>query len=164
MKTSFKENPSLIYETGSDYDRWQRLLYIGLPAVTFVIGLVLWLYEEQEGALTLFGITVFYGLLFHSIMPRKFQLFEDKLRVVLGNPFAFSIRYETMKEVRPAAGIKSHFYMGMRWATSSYNVVEIVRSKGMNMVISPSNRVTFLEQANDAIKSYQRKFQHLNQK
>ena len=144
----------LIYETGSDYDRWQKLVFIAIPSVFFVIGLVM-LLENTTDAAALFAIAILEALLFHSIAPRKFQLFEDRLRVVLGKPFAFSISLATIKNVQPASGVKSHIYWGVRWATSSHNVVEIVRRKGWNMVISPSNREIFLEQVNDAVKAYQ---------
>jgi len=144
----------LIYETGSRYDRLQKVVFVGLPALTFAIGVAL-LPGSKEDALVLFAITAFYALLFHSISPRKFQIYEDRLRIVLGKPFAFSLSFATIKTFQPASSVKSYIYMGVRWATSSQNVVEIVRHKGMNMVISPSDKESFLDQANDALKKYQ---------
>jgi len=45
-------------------------------------------------------------------------------------------------------------YGGLRLATSLKSVVEIVRSKGLNVVISPANRDAFLEQMAQALKDY----------
>jgi hypothetical protein len=153
-KGKMSKSTYLIYETGSDYDRWQKLIFIAIPSIFLVIGLVM-LLESTADAAALFAIAILEALLFHSIAPRKFQLFEDRLRIVLGKPFAFSISLATIKDIRPASSVKSHIYWGVRWATSSHNVVEIVRRRGWNMVISPSNRETFLEQVNDALKAYQ---------
>lgn len=44
-------------------------------------------------------------------------------------------------------------YWGNRFATSTSNVVEIVRKKGLNLIISPRNDDMFLEQLNQALLS-----------
>jgi hypothetical protein len=152
MKTN--KSGYLLYETASDYDKWQKLVFIIVPAVTFVVGLVLLMKDMSDAATTAFAITVFLALLFHIIAPRKFQLYEDRLRVLLGKPFSFSISLNSIKNVRPASAGKAYVYWGVRWATSSNNVVEIERRKGLNMVISPSNSDTFVAQINDALKNY----------
>jgi len=58
-------------------------------------------------------------------------------------------------EARPAPGIARWIYRGVRLATSSGTAVEIVRKKGVNVIISPSNRETFLEWLNDVLKAAQ---------
>ena len=50
-------------------------------------------------------------------------------------------------------GSKAFVYWGIRFATSSKGVVEIVRKKGLNLVISPRNDDMFLEQLNQALQS-----------
>ena len=88
----------------------------------------------------MFGVTVFDALLFYAILPKRYQIFQDKVKIVLGQPIAIDIPLSTIREARPAPGSRTFVYGGIRLATSSRNVVEIVRSKGLNIVISPANR------------------------
>ena len=141
----------LIYEESSRYDLWLKLILGGILAYTLVLGIVL-LFVDLMGAWIAFGATAFDALLFTAILPRRFQIYQDKLKIVLGSPFSHSIPLSTIKEVRPASGLKTFAYWGIRFATSSRSVVEIVRSKGLNIVISPTNRDAFLDQLNQALR------------
>jgi len=80
------------------------------------------------------------------------KAFNTKLRIVLGWPIRWDIKLSTIKEARPAPAISTWIYGGVRLATSSASAVEIVRRKGMGIIISPSDRQTFLEQLNAAVK------------
>jgi hypothetical protein len=74
-------------------------------------------------------------------------------RIVLGRPFAVNIPLATIQEARSAYGSKALSYWGVRFATSSKTVVEIVRHRGWNFVISPANRELFLERLAEALKA-----------
>jgi len=143
---------SLIYEDSPQYDIWLKLILGSTLAFTLVLGIV-FLLVDLLGTWIMFGVTIFDALLFNAVIPRRYQIFQDKLKIVLGNPFAFSIPLSTIKEVRPASGSMAFAYWGIRLATSSSSVVEIVRSKGFNVVISPTNRDAFLDQLNQALKA-----------
>ena len=97
----------------------------------------------------MFGITLFDALLFKAILPRRYQIFEDGLKILMGWPFAINISFSNIKEVKPAEGRKALVYSGIRLATSTRYVIEIIRKKGLNIIISPSN-IMFLEQLNQA--------------
>jgi len=140
----------LIYEGIPQYDPWLKLILGSTLALTLVLGIVL-LPVDLPGAWVLLGVTVFDALLFHAILPRRYQIFRDRLRIVLGRPFAFNIPFSAIRDVRSASGSKAFAYGGLRFATSSRSVVEIVRHKGLNLVISPANRDAFLEQLGRAL-------------
>lgn len=142
----------LLYEDNPKVDRWMKLMFAGIVLLFLVLGLVL-LFEDIEAAFTMFGVAVFDALLFKSVVPRRYEIYSDKLRVVLGGPFALNISLSTVKEVKAASGAKAFAYSGVRFATSSKNVVEITRIRGCNYVISPLNREVFLEQANRALRA-----------
>ncbi len=147
-------NPSyLIYEDRAQYDLWVKLILGSTLVLTLVLGLV-FLAFDTAGALVMFGVTVFDALLFNAILPRRYQIYQDRLRIVLGKPFAFNMSFSTIKEARPATGSVAFVYGGLRLATSLKSVVEIVRSKGLNVVMSPANRDAFLEQPTQALKDY----------
>jgi len=143
----------LIHEESADIAWWFKL------AVLIVIGLICYgtvssLLNQESGAfLRLLGGGVFIGLLYYFLIPRKFQIFHDKLKIVFGPPFSIDIPLSTIKEVKLNPGIKAIFYLRFRFLTSTKYVVEIVRNKGLNWVISPKNGEIFLKQLDQAIEN-----------
>ena len=140
----------LVYEDAPQYDPWLKLILAAVLAFTLILGIFL-LSSDMLGAWICFGVTVFDAILFHAVLPRRFQIFQDRLRIVLGRPFAVNIPLSSIMEARPASGIKAFAYWGIRFATSSRGVVEIVRCKGLNVVISPANGETFLGHLNQVL-------------
>jgi hypothetical protein len=140
----------LLYEDPARYDLWLKLLLGAILAFTLVMGFYL-LTVDRTGAYIFLGVTAFDGLLFYIILPRCYQIWSDRVRIVLGQPFAVNIPLTTIKEARPALGSKAFAYWGVRFATSAKSVVEIVRHRGLNFVISPSNRELFLERLAEAL-------------
>ncbi len=141
----------LMYEDTARYDRLQFVFLVIVIAATLAPAIVL-LFLYPTGAAVMFGATLLDVLIFHLVFPRRYQVFNTKLRIVLGWPINWDIRLSTIKEARPAPGISTWIYGGVRLATSSATAVEIVRKKGMGVIISPSDRETFLERLNDAIR------------
>ena len=142
---------TLLYEDTPKYDSWLKLILGGVLALTFILGII-FIYQDTEAAIAMFGITLFDALLFKAILPRRYQIFEDRLKILLGGLFSINIPFSNIAEAKPASGRKAFAYGGLRFATSARNVVEIVRKKGLNLVISPRNDDMFLEQLNQARK------------
>jgi hypothetical protein len=145
----------LLYEDTAKTDMWLKLLLGGIMVIFLVLGCVL-LFQATWVAFEMFGIVVFYALLFKIVMPQRYQIYSDRVRIVLGGPFAWNIPLTTIKEVIPASRTSAFAYNGVRFATSSKNVVEIRRSRGCNVIISPSNKEIFLEQASRAMQAASR--------
>jgi len=143
-----------LYEDTSQYDLWLKLLLGGILVSTLIPGIVL-LPTDILGAQTLFGVTAFDALLFHAILPRRFQIFEDRVKIILGYPFSFDIPFSTIKEAEPASGSKAFIYRGIRFATSAKSLVETIRRHGLSIVISPRNRESFSENLNQALQSFE---------
>ena len=89
-------------------------------------------------------------ILFWLILPKRFQILRDRLRIVLGGPLAINIPLSDISEVKSRTGIKAFIFGGIRFATSANHTVEIIRHKGLNMVISPANDDEFIKQLNQA--------------
>ena len=142
----------LLYEDNSKVDNWMKLVFGGFVLFFVVMGLIL-LFEDTEAAFSMFGVAVLDAVIFRLVIPRRYQIYSDRIRIVLGGPFALNISLSTVKEVKAASGAKAFAYSGVRFATSSKNVVEITRTRGCNYVISPLNREIFLEQANSALQA-----------
>ncbi|MBN2099768.1 MAG: PH domain-containing protein [Dehalococcoidia bacterium] len=141
----------LTYEDAPRYDRLQFVMLALIIASTLVPAIVL-LFFELEGAAAMFGLTLLDALIFHLVFPRRYQVFNTKLRIVMGWPLHWDIKLSSIKEARPAPGISTWIYSGVRLATSSATAVEIVRNRGMGVIISPSDRQMFLEQLNRAVR------------
>ena len=141
-----------VYEDRPLYDIWLKLILGGVLALTFILGVIL-IAENIGAALTMFGVTLFDALLFKAVLPQRFQVFEDRLKIVLGLTFAINIPFSNIVDARSASSIKAFAYWGIRFATSTRYVAEIVRKKGLNLVISPSEGDIFLEQLNQARKA-----------
>lgn len=144
MKTSV-----LLYEDTPKYDSWLKLIPGGVLALTFTPRIIL-ISQDTEATPVMIGITLFEALLFKVILPGRFQIFEDRLKILPGEPFAINIPFSYITEVKPASGRKVFAYRGIRFATSIHHEVEIVRKKGLNIVISPRNDDMFLERLNEA--------------
>ncbi len=140
-----------IYEDGAAIDWWFKALIVAIMAATFIPGLVI-VSHQPLGGWVMLGTMVIEGLLFHWLLPRRFQLYSDRLRVVLGYPFAFSVRLDTIKEARAISAARTLFNTGLRMATSPSHGVEIRRRGGSDLVISPQNRALFLEQVNGVLR------------
>lgn len=139
----------LLYQDRPKYDFWLKLFIAGTLAITLIPGIA-FIYLSIELTWTMLALTVFDGLLFHAVIPRHFQLFEDRLSIELGRPFALNVLYANIREVRPASNEEAFVYWGIRFATSTKNPIEIVRTKGLNMIITPRDREMFLEQMEQA--------------
>lgn len=152
IEVKISNSTDLIYEDAPHYDLWLKLILGGTLALTFILGI--WLLKiDLLGAWLCLGVTAFDALLFHAVLPRRYQIFEDRIRIILGYPFAFNIPLATIRVAQAASGAKAFAYWGIRCATSISSVVEIVRSKGWNLVISPGNRDAFLEHLNEVLSA-----------
>ena len=141
----------VIYEEQADYAPWFKLIFL-IPTGLIVGGVIAAFSPEVEASIPLIIEGAFVVLLFYFILPRKYQILQYGLRIVLGKPFHIDISLSTIKEVKQEPGIKTYAYSGVRFATSTKNVVEIIRTKGMNYVISPQNSSIFMEQLNSTVK------------
>ena len=77
---------------------------------------------------------------------RSYQIYQDKFRIQLGGPFGVNISLISITEVNKASTDKAFAYWGMRFATSTSNLVEIKRKGKMNVIISPSDADIFTKQ------------------
>jgi hypothetical protein len=143
---------NLVYEDTPRYDFWLKSILGGVLALTLILGIIL-LSEDIGAALAMFGVTLFDALLFKAILPRRFQIYQDRVRIMLGGPLAINIPFSNIRTVRTVSARKVFVYWGNRFATSTHSIVEIVRKKVLGLVISPANRDMFLEQLNQALKA-----------
>ncbi|XUX00467.1 MAG: PH domain-containing protein [Dehalogenimonas sp.] len=144
-----KQSPELRYE---DSPRYDTAPIAGVIILLVLVDLLL-AFLIPETFWIMVAAAVFELVLFYFIIPRKYQILDDRVRILLGNPVKYDIPFSTIKEARPAGGAEVWIYLGLRMATSSKGVVELIQRGSMDVVFSPRDRETFLEQLELAMRS-----------
>ena len=136
------------------YDRW--ILAPGICAAGVIIAVTA--LELTFGgwvlAVSYLVTAVMLLLVLWSFMPRSYELWPDRLRIISGWPFSISVPFETVTEVYPP-GVKSVVTQwGLKFAPSLRTAVKIKRSRGRDVLISPCDRKRFLEQVEVYLTEY----------
>ncbi len=146
-------NESLIYEDHPRYALWIKLILGGVLLLTLALG-IYFLSIDRMGAYIMFGLTLIDALLFFFLMPRSYQIYSDRLVVILGGPFTKTVPLYDIRSARKVSGSHAFINTGFRFAVSAKYVVEIARRTGTNITISPNTGDLFLEQLNQTMKQF----------
>jgi hypothetical protein len=138
----------VIYEDTPQYDSWLKAIMV-LPVFFIVLGVYYLFTADICSAVGLFATALLMGCIYWAIFPRKYQILDSKLRIVLGGQFTFNVPFDNLEHAGKQEGVS----LGLNFATTfiTERIVEIKRKKGMNVNITPSNRDLFLENLNQAI-------------
>ena len=139
---------SIVYEARARYDWWMAGLFV-LP-LPIGLGVVLALHilgERWGSVVVLADLELALGLLLWAMLPRRYLVTDEGIRIVVGWPLSRMIRYETVSKIRATRGAHALTYFGMTYAPSTKTAVEIKRSRGLSIVISPKDRERFLAEA-----------------
>jgi len=138
----------LLYQDKPKYGLLFKLILI-IPAAAFLAASpYLWLSGDTSGSLALLLEAFIIGLIFWLVFPRKYQVYEDHLRIVLGAPFSVKVRFHNIKTIRITGKLSFTVNFATR-ITGSY--VEIERKKGLSIAITPTANDSFVENANRAL-------------
>lgn len=135
----------VVFEDVPAYDSLTKWILGGLIASTFIAGIVL-LAFDVTGAVIMFAATLLDALVIRAVLPKRFEVYEDRLKIVLPAPFSLTIPFRDIIRVREASKDTAWVYWGIRFSTSSNYLVEIERKNGMNVILSPSMEDRFIEQ------------------
>jgi hypothetical protein len=135
----------IIYQEPAEYVTWFKLLFL-IPAALIVAAIFLAFVKELEPSLFLALDGIIFVGFFYLLLPRRYQIYQDRLRIVLGGPFKIDIPFSSIKQINRISGVNRFLYSGVRFATSPKYVIEIKRSKGLDYIFSPSNGQFFQEQ------------------
>ena len=143
---------SLLYEDKPRYDIWIKAI-LAFPLIIILIpGLYSLGSNDTETAIGMFVTAVLMAVIYWAIFPRKYCVFDSKLKIVLGGPFSFNISFSTIESARSPKGMA----VGVNFVTSfsNKNAVQIVRRKRLNVNITPGNRELFLENLDKALNNW----------
>ena len=142
----------LLYQDKPTYGLLLKLVLI-IPVAFLAGSLYLYLSGDVSGSLALLPGALISGLIFWFVFPREYQVYDDHLRIALGRPISFKVRFQNVKTVRITnqTGVTINFVTRI---TKSY--VEIVRKRGWRIAITPTSSDTFVENANRALEQWAR--------
>jgi len=140
----------LVYESPARVENWFQLVIFGVIAVTLIPAIIL-VQIELIGAWVMFGVTVFDAALFYFIVPRSYQIYTNKVVIVLGKPFRINLPLSSIKSVGHASDSSAFVFFGMQFATSHRDLVKLERRFGTSVLISPSNPNMFIEQLEEVL-------------
>lgn len=122
-------------------------------ASTLIVGLIL-LPFDTEGALVMFGITLMDALIVWSVMPKRFEVQSNGLKILLGGPFSMFIPFTDVSLIKQTDKEIGYVYGGIRFTTSSKYILEVERRRDMSVVFSPSRGDDFLKELNRVKDDY----------
>jgi hypothetical protein len=141
----------LLYQDEPTYGLLLRLIIVAVPVILLATSLYLWSVGESAGGLVLLVEASIIGLIFLVVFPRKYQVYEDHLRIVLGGPFSVKIGFDKIKTIEVTSGLSFSVNFATR-VTNSH--VVIMKKKGLSIAITPKANDSFVENANRALSQW----------
>jgi len=156
----------VLFEDQIKYDLWVKIA-LAFPVV-LLIGLGALFYidanyrdvirsesetDSNTAALIIFASALFVLVVYWLVLPRKIYILQDRLKLQMGQ-FTWNIPFETVESVKATKGIIA--WRSVSSITSYSTQIEIIRSRGQNVRISPDRREQFLEYVERALYDWRR--------
>ena len=109
--------------------------------------------DSYTAALIIFASVLFVLVVYWLVLPRKIYILQDRLKLQMGQ-FTWNIPFETVESVKATKGIIA--WRSVSSITSYSTQIEIIRSRGQNVRISPDRREQFLEYVERALYDWRR--------
>ena len=126
-------------------------LILIIPVVLLASSIYLWSTGDALGSLVLLPEVFVIGLIFWFVLPREYQVYENHLRIVLGGPFSVKVGFQNIEAVRVTSRMSFNIHFT---TTITRSYVEIVIKKGMSIAITPTDKESFVEKANQALSQW----------
>jgi hypothetical protein len=148
-----RTNSLLLYQDEPAYGVPVKLIIGMVPGLMLAGSIYLWSTGESAGGLALLAEVFFISFVFWIIFPRRYQVYEDRLRIALGGPFAVQIGFDQIKAVE----VTSSNALTVNFTTTvTRTYVRIVKKRGLNIAITPRSRDMFADAATRAVAKWAR--------
>ena len=95
------------------------------------------------------------GSTFWIVSPRKYQVYEDRLQILLGGPFVVKIGFDQISTIEVTDRTASEFTAIKLISKVTNTYVRIGRKKGLSITITPKSDALFVENANRSLRQWQ---------
>ena len=141
----------LLYQDEPAYGLLLKLIIVTVPGILLATSIYVWSLGDNSGALALLVEAFIIGFIFWLVFPRKYQVYEDHVRIVLGGPFSVKVWFDKIRTIE----VTSRLSFGVNFATKiTKSHVEIVKKKGLSIAITPKANDLFAEHANRALSQW----------
>ncbi len=130
-----------------------KLLFMIIPALFLGASVYLWSSGDSSAASAALAAGLMMAVLLLAVFPRKYQIYEDHLRIVLGGPIAVTLPFERIKSIEVTGRTAFTVNLVNRIA-KKYTL--ITTTGGLNFAITPGSNETFVERANLAMVEWRR--------
>jgi hypothetical protein len=141
----------ILYQDTPEYGLFLKLIVIIVPVLLLFGSYYLFSRGERDGGLTLLVEAFIIGLIFFSVFPHSYRVYEDHLQIVLGGPFSIKIGFDKIKSVE----VTSRIVFSVNFATRmTGRYVAITPKTGLTIAITPKDNGAFVENANRALAEW----------
>lgn len=141
----------LLYQDVPAYGPILRLIIVIVPGGMLAGSIYLWFSGDTPASLALLVEAFVIGCIFWLVFPRRYQVYEDHLRIVMGGPFSVKVGFDSVKTI--AVTSRQHF--GVNFVTKfTRSYVELAKKRGMSIAITPGDNELFVENANRALSQW----------
>ncbi len=141
----------LLYQDEPTYGLLLKLVISIVPIASLVGSVYLFSSGDTTDAIVLLVEAFIVGLIFWSVLPRRYQIYEDHLRIVLGGPFSVKVGFTDIKSI----GVTSGFTLSINLITKlTKKFVVIAKKRGLSVAITPEDSNLFIENANEALNQW----------
>ena len=151
----------MLYQDEPEYGLLLKLIIIVPPAILLATSIGLSKAGESSGSLAMLFEFIFITFLFWVIFPRSFRIYEDHISIKLGGPFAVNTGFDTITSIT----VTNRQTLSVNFATRiTKDYVEIVKTKGLSIAITPKNNAEFVENANRSLTQWRNTRERMNPK
>ena len=123
--------------------------------VIFIVGLIVGFFLIEQFLIVIIVTLFFMAVIGVALMPTKYQIFNDRIRIILGYILHFDIPFRNVGNAT-AATSKDLGVLNLNFINSysNDNVLQITRKHGVKINITPGNRTLFLENLNKSLADW----------
>jgi len=141
----------LLYQDEPVYGFLLRAIITIVPGMLLAASIYVWSLGDSPGSLALLAEAFIIGFIFWAVFPRKYQVYEDHVRIVLGGPFSVKVGFDKIKTIE----VTSRLSLSVNFVTTvTKSYVEIAKKKGLSIAITPRANDLFVENANRALSEW----------
>ena len=141
----------LLYQDKPTYGLLLKLIIVIVPVALLAASIYVLSLGDSSGGLALLVEVFIVGFIFWIVFPRRYQVYEDHVRIVLGGPFSVKVEFAKIEAIR----ITSRFVFSVNFVTRlTKSYVEIAKKSGLSIVITPRDDDLFVENANRAFNRW----------
>ena len=143
----------LLYQDEPAYGLFLKLIVVLVPAALLVASIYLLSSGESSGGLALLVEAFIVGFIFWIVFPRRYQVYEDHIRIALGGPFSVKVGFDKIEAIR----VTSKFIFSVNFVTKlTKSYVEIAKRRGLSIAITPKSNELFVDNASQALEEWAR--------